>query len=191
MPVREDLTIGDIKALHVFRKTRQKLASTEYNNIDDLQYCLASKERHIGVDDLKALVNLWIYETPLRFIPGCKFPFVNDFIGDLQKKGVRIGFFSDYPGHQKLDALGIKGDAVVCSTEKVVDRFKPHPQGLLVASQRLEVDITDCILIGDRNEKDGQCAKRAGIPFINIKTFGHSPYSNDDLYRHMDSLIAK
>jgi FMN phosphatase YigB (HAD superfamily) len=187
--LKGELTIRDINTIRAFRKTRERISESESGDIDNLQFELTSKKMGNDAGDLRKLIGKWIYETPLRYIPRYKFPHLNEFLTYLRKNKVRIGFFSDYPPEKKLEALGVAADAFACSTDKSIDRFKPHPRGLVVVSQRLNVDMAKCILIGDRDEKDGRCAQRAGIPFLNVKIFGSSPYSNNDLYKYIDKWI--
>lgn len=187
--IKNKLTIREINTIRVFRKVRSRISLVDLKQIENLQYSLTAQRIGLHSSDIKKTINTWIYEKPLRFIPKCKYPHLDEFISDINKNGLKIGFFSDYPAKKKLKVLGVESDAIVCSTDKDVDRFKPHPKGLFVASQRLNVNISDCIFIGDRQEKDGLCARRAGIPFINIKTYGRSPYSNKKLYEDIDRWI--
>ena len=71
--------------------------------------------------------------------------------------------WSDYPAEEKLAALGLRAEVVVSATDPEVDRLKPDPRGLEVALARLGASAEHCLLVGDRDERDGEAARRAGV----------------------------
>jgi HAD superfamily hydrolase (TIGR01509 family) len=46
--------------------------------------------------------------------------------------------------------------------------LKPDPDGYLLAARRLGLSPSDCLVLGDRPDADGQAAHRAGMPFRQI-----------------------
>jgi phosphoglycolate phosphatase len=50
-----------------------------------------------------------------------------------------------------------------------VERTKPDPEGLLAVIDMSQVPATDTAYIGD-SATDGECARRAGVPFIAVTT---------------------
>ena len=86
--------------------------------------------------------------------------------------GGRTALVSDYPAKRKLEALGASSlfDAVVASGEPGGPRrLKPHPDGLLRAAAALEVEPSVCLVIGDREDADGEAARAAGMAFRRIR----------------------
>jgi phosphoglycolate phosphatase/putative hydrolase of the HAD superfamily len=162
------LFIRDIKVLHTFRKKRELLSecSDTIGGIDNRQYAEAAQASGLGIVEVRRIVNDWIFEKPLKHLARCVYPGVKDLFSILRQKNYKIGIFSDYPCHAKLQALGLEADAMVCATDEQVDRFKPHPAGLLFTAKALGVPVTNCFFIGDRNDKDGECARRAGMPYL-------------------------
>ena len=55
---------------------------------------------------------------------------------------------------------------MVCSTDREVDRLKPDPTGLFVTAKKLQVAVENCLYVGDRDEKDGACARNAGMKYL-------------------------
>jgi putative hydrolase of the HAD superfamily len=102
----------------------------------------------------------------LKHITRYVYPGVKDLFAILRQKKYKIGIFSDYPCHAKLQAIDLKVDTMVCATDEQVDRFKPHPAGLLFTARELGVPVMNCFFIGDRDDKDGECARRAGMPYL-------------------------
>jgi FMN phosphatase YigB (HAD superfamily) len=63
-------------------------------------------------------------------------------------------------------ALSLEVDVMVSSTDAEVDRLKPDPKGLILAASKLKTPLKECLFIGDRDDKDGECARRAGMPYL-------------------------
>ena len=84
----------------------------------------------------------------------------------FQRQGIPIGVFSDYPAMDKLRALGLTAQVIVSATCAEVNRLKPDPTGLLVAAAKLGAPAPECLFIGDQEAKDGECARRAGMPCL-------------------------
>jgi phosphoglycolate phosphatase/putative hydrolase of the HAD superfamily len=122
----------------------------------------------LGLDiaEVRHIVNDWIFEKPLKHLARCLYPGVKDLFSLLRQKKIKFGMFSDYPCDAKIQALDLKVDVMVCATDEKVDRFKPHPEGLLFAASELGVPVKKCFFIGDRDDKDGECARRAGMPYL-------------------------
>ena len=113
------------------------------------------------------MVREWMFLRPLPYLTLCRYPGVLEIFSLLKIRGIPVAIFSDYPANEKIKALGIgKPDVIVCATDSEVDRLKPHPKGLIVAAKKLKVNINQCLYIGDRDDKDGQCARRAGMPYL-------------------------
>jgi FMN phosphatase YigB (HAD superfamily) len=73
---------------------------------------------------------------------------------------------SDYPAAAKLNALGIAHlfDVVLCAQDPAIGVFKPHPRGLENALERLGVDASEALYVGDRADVDAVAASAARIP---------------------------
>ena len=93
---------------------------------------------------------------------------VADFINALKDRGIRTAIFSDYQADLKLAAMGLKADLVVAATDPRVDLFKPNPKGLIYIAQQFNVSVEECVFIGDRAELDGECARRAGMLYLEV-----------------------
>ncbi len=92
-------------------------------------------------------------------------------IREFRAKGGRTALVSDYPAADKLAAMGAANlfDIVVASGEPGgPGRLKPHPDGLLLAAQRLGVASSTCLVLGDRDDADGEAARRAGMKFLHV-----------------------
>ena len=89
------------------------------------------------------------------------------FIAECKQRGIRLVILSDY-GHtlEKLEALGIDKnlfDWVVSAPE--LGGLKPAPQLIDKVIEFMGVARGQCLIIGDRNDTDGQLANDAGAAF--------------------------
>jgi putative hydrolase of the HAD superfamily len=80
----------------------------------------------------------------------------------LRRSGKSIGILSDYPAEAKLEALGLSANYVVFAGDEGIGLLKPHPRGLesLIAAAGVKPHQT--VVIGDRVDRDGLVARRAG-----------------------------
>jgi HAD superfamily hydrolase (TIGR01549 family) len=80
----------------------------------------------------------------------------------LRRSGKSIGILSDYPAEAKLEALGLTANYVVFAGDEDIGLLKPHPRGLesLIAAAGVKPHQT--MVIGDRVDRDGLVARRAG-----------------------------
>ena len=78
------------------------------------------------------------------------------------EKGKSIGILSDYPVNAKLIALGLTANYMVFAGDEGIGLLKPHPRGLESLIAAAGVKAHETVLIGDRADRDGLVARRAG-----------------------------
>jgi phosphoglycolate phosphatase/putative hydrolase of the HAD superfamily len=158
--------LRDLKILMDFRRLREKNIYTTDTNIREAQYLWAAKATGVSPQRVRELVNKWIYQIPLPYLSSCSFSGVKEFFSALQQQGILTVIFSDYPAEEKISALGLSNCLFFCSTDREIDCFKPNPKGLEVIVDKLGISIKQCLLIGDRKDRDGECARRAGMDYL-------------------------
>lgn len=164
--IRHPLGLMNLKIIWDFRRMRTKQARLAVRNLEDQQYIWGAQASRVTPERVRRVVHEWIYAKPLPYLAACRYPGTRELFAQLRRTGIKIGIFSDYPAREKLEALGLAADVLVCATDKDVNRFKPDPKGLLVTTAKLQVAVQDCLVIGDQDDKDGECARRAGMPCI-------------------------
>jgi FMN phosphatase YigB (HAD superfamily) len=179
--VRTPFVLSDLTILWNFRRARDRNAFCAEGNINSLQFEWGAKMCGVPVARVEKVVREWMFERPLTHIGRCCYPGIREVFTTIRKVGLRIGVFSDYPAEEKLVSLELEADVVVCATDHDVDRFKPDPKGLILAAAKLDVTIDDCLFIGDRDDKDGECARRAKMPYLIIDQNWRNP-SNESRY---------
>ena len=154
--------LRDLKILRDFRLEREKNALKAIDNIEEAQYLWAAEASGVSPEKVYDVVREWIFRIPLRFIPYYRYSGVSEFFDNLQSRGIVTAIFSDYPAGDKMTAMGLSSSYIFCATDKNIDRLKPDPKGLFVIAETLRIPIERCLLIGDRDDIDGECARRAG-----------------------------
>ena len=109
------------------------------------------------------IVDEWIEERPLSYLARCRYPGLQELFPAFRRKKKIVGIFSDYPADGKLAALGLSADLVISARDDRVRILKPHPRGLQVLLSEAGVKPQSALLIGDRPERDGFAAQRAGV----------------------------
>ena len=158
--------IGDIKIITDFMQEREKHAFDIVDNVEAAQYEWAAKKTNSSPDKVRQVVDKWIFQVPLKYMYHCRRTEVLELFHNLIINGIATGVFSDYPATAKLAALGLFPQCIVSATDKNVGKLKPNPQGLLIAADTLGVAVENCLLIGDRDDRDGECARQARMPYL-------------------------
>ncbi len=130
---------------------------------------MTAEKYNVPIAHVEDCVKKWILISPLRHLKSLRFAGIVEFCSALENAEIKLAAFSDYPAKEKLKVLGFPNMLPVSSVDKEVNRLKPDPKGLLVVARKLRVPIDACLLIGDRNDRDGECALRIEMPYL-IKT---------------------
>ena len=158
----------DLLILHQFRLLREEMAASPETEGNQLitQYQWTAERTRTPVERVEWCVREWILSHPLPYLSSCRYPGLLEFCEHLQQRSIRLAAFSDYPGVEKLRALKLPEMMAVCSTDPEVDALKPDPKGLLLTVEKLSVPIDACLFIGDRDDRDGECARRVHMSYI-------------------------
>ncbi len=155
-----------------FRSMREELRDlgSPSDWLDELQYRHPAAAVGVGPDEVRRIVGEWIYHRPLKYIKWCRRRGVGSFFAEAQRRGIKIGVFSDYPAQEKLKALELDSyvQLVLCSTDKEINAFKPHPRGYLRACEHWGLQPHEVLYVGDRPEVDAKGATAAGMPCMMI-----------------------
>lgn len=93
----------------------------------------------------------------------------------LHEKNIKVVVFSDYPRvRQRIRALDFSDDTLatisgIYSAEDFGSQ-KPAVRPFLEIAKNLEVDPKHCLVVGDRDDTDGNGARATGMHFIQIQT---------------------
>lgn len=165
--VTRTLPRGDLMTMRVisaFRRRREALAEAEVQNFEARLLHETAIATGVTRAAVQAVVTEWMLRRPLRHLRACRYPATDRLFAGLASAGKTVGILSDYPARDKLRALGLKAEFVVTAGD--AGRLKPHPQGLLTLMAEAGAAPSRTLLIGDRPERDGIAAQRAGTRFL-------------------------
>jgi len=152
-----------IRILSAYRRIREQLGDELH---EDFERELASRTAaSVGcsLERVQSTAAEWLEKRPLRHLSRYRYPRLPELFRGLRKHGKQIGIFSDYPAREKLQAMGLDADFVVCAGDADVGVLKPHAKGLRVLMARAAADPAQTVLIGDRPERDGLAAQGAEV----------------------------
>ena len=119
-------------------------------------------------DRLAPVIQEWMERRPGKWLRLFRRQGLLAEIAAFRAAGGKTALVSDYPATAKLAGLGAGQlfDVVVASGEEGGPMaLKPDPAGYLLAASRLGLAPAKCLVIGDRDDADGQAARRAGMSF--------------------------
>lgn len=137
------------------------------SDIDEQQYKYVAMKLNTSPEKVKNVIHRWIYENPLDALKLSKDERLSGII-ERELKDKKVVVLSDYPAYDKLKAMDINIKDAYCTAQKEIGELKPSPKGLMYISSLYDVPTSDMLMIGDRMEKDGECAKRAGVDYVII-----------------------
>lgn len=167
--VTGELKLLDLRILYYFRRIRRQLALSGSSDIEKAQYRLTVARANAPAKRVEDTVGEWMFDRPLKHLMPCRNPGIVELFNILRKNGLAIGVVSDYPSEKKLQALGLRADCIICGSDPDIDALKPSPKALLCVAERLSVFSKECLMIGDRDELDGEAARRAGMMYLPIR----------------------
>ena len=90
----------------------------------------------------------------------------------LRDQGAGLAVFSDYGWvAERLQALGISPALfdILMSTEEL-GALKPSPAAIQLVRQRWGLKRTAVLVVGDRQDRDGESARAAGVAYLQVPT---------------------
>lgn len=166
-----------LPALSRFRREQERLRrepSTDGTSPYRRQLERAALANRIPIESLERAVERWMQRRPGKWLRLFRRRRLAGAIAAFRARGGRTAVVSDYPAFHKLQAMRIAElfDVVVANGEPGgPGSLKPSPEGFLLAAQRLDRAPAACLVIGDREEADGEAARRAGMAFAHIRDF--------------------
>ena len=93
---------------------------------------------------------------------------------NLHARGIKIIVLSDYPCvDERMSAIGLGEDIQklcdrICSAQEF-GCYKPAARPFLEIAEGLGVKAGECLVVGDRDDTDGEGARAAGMNFLKIE----------------------
>jgi len=170
--------LPELGIIRAFREEHERLRQLRREERDprhatpfDEQIARTAALLALEEDRVRRTVERWMVQRPARWLPRFRRQSLHLEIVAFRERGGKTAIVSDYPATHKLQSLGWHQhfDVVVANGEPDgPDALKPEPAGYLRAAERLGVHPNDCLVIGDRDDADGQAARAAGMAFRKI-----------------------
>ncbi len=163
-----------VRVLRVFRQEHERLRAELVKPVSspyEEQLRRAAERLGRDVSEVRRVVDYWMVCRPGKWLRLFRRRRLLAEIAGFRQQGGRTAVVSDYPAAQKLAALGAASlfDVVVANGESGgPNRLKPWPDGYLLAAERLGMAAEECLVVGDRQDADGEAARRAGMAFRRI-----------------------
>jgi len=158
--------LKEVLILFHFRRHREMLAEAGASDVSRQQFVATAGRCSCSVEQVESVVQKWLFLRPLPYLASCRYPFVDILLSWLSNQQIMVAVLSDYPPEGKLKALRLGDVPCYSSTDSCIDRLKPDPAGLLHICQRWNLSPGQCLVIGDRDDRDGEAARRAGMHYI-------------------------
>lgn len=156
---------GSLRTLGVlrdYRRLREVFAEQEVAGFEDRLTREVASAHRITQAAVRTLVGEWIEQKPLPLLRRHRYPGVGRLFRAIRASGRMLGVLSDYPAVDKLSALELSAEFIISANDAEVGVMKPNPAGLRLLMDRAGVRPEETLLIGDRPERDGLAADRAG-----------------------------
>jgi HAD superfamily hydrolase (TIGR01549 family) len=159
-----------VQVLRKFRKIREELRNkkSEHRSLEDWQYEITAERVGLSIEEVKAIIEEWIFIRPLKYLSVCKRRGLVKAIEELERAGKKIGVYSDYPVADKLRAMGLheRFSVQLSATDPKINAFKPNPKGYLFACALWGLAPAQVVYVGDRSTIDAVGAVKAGMPCV-------------------------
>lgn len=131
---------------------------------------LLSHKYHFSFEKVDSIIEEWMYRRPLRAVYKSCDRQLLAFLKKQQKKGHHVYLYSDYPLEDKSRVLELEADGLYYPDNVRFSYLKPDPEGLTFILGENHLKKEDVLMIGDREEKDGQCAAAAGTDWLILRS---------------------
>jgi FMN phosphatase YigB (HAD superfamily) len=161
--------LATFRVLNSYRRAAERLRDAPVQgDLASTHLRLASEHSGQSEAVVARTVARWMEREPLGLLERFVEPALRRLLADARGRGLRMGVLSDYPAADKLAAMDLAQyfDVVVSAQDSAVNRFKPHPSGLIEALRRLGAHPDQALYVGDRPDVDGAVARAAGVACI-------------------------
>lgn len=144
-----------------YRKGRETEADYDVRR----QYADVAGKFHMKEEQVERLIFEWMIKRPMRILANYADRELIGLLRQYQKQGGSVIVYSDYPTKEKLSALQLDCRSY-CATDEGIGCLKPSNRGLEFILGKERLDRRKVLFIGDRDSKDGECARRSHVDYL-------------------------
>ena len=156
----------DVLVVREYRNVHEAFSSDECANLEQALVSEVARRMSVPQTRVSEIIQEWLFERPLKHLPSVRFHEVATVIEELKASGVRVAFLSDHYPVGKLKALSLDSGAAYYSTRSDLSCLKPNPKLLLTILTEQGARPGECVVVGDRDDRDGEIARRTGVHFV-------------------------
>ncbi|QCE32883.1 HAD family hydrolase [Acetobacteraceae bacterium] len=149
-----------------YRRLREKYGERETQNFEAEIKETLCKKYGFSSAEYDALILEWFFNKPLPWLLKIRFPQVSEVFSFLKAQNIHVAVLSDYPAKEKIKVLRLEADHAHWAGDPEIQTLKPHPKGLQYIMGKAGVTPEETLMIGDRDDRDGEMARRAGTYFL-------------------------
>jgi putative hydrolase of the HAD superfamily len=173
------LDLSAIKVLRTYRRLRERFGEAETEGFESKLRAEVGAAHRLTPSEVGAIIETWIDEKPLALLRG--YSRLPGLFAGIRRSGRKLAVLSDYPCAKKLAALGLSADRALAAEE--VGFLKPHPAGLQRLMNEFGARPAETVLVGDRPERDGEAARRAGAKALILSRKSRAGWTTFSSYR--------
>lgn len=155
-----------VRLISMLRRRREALADAEQTGFEAMLIADVAAASGRSPATVREILDDWFDRRPLPYLKRYLVPGIGRLFEALRRNDIQIGILSDHRASEKLAALGLSADLVLSAVDPGIDVQKPNPKGLLTLLERAGRKPSEAIMIGDRADRDGAIARRAGTGFL-------------------------
>ena len=141
-----------------------------------------AEKYHTTPEKVRNVIDTWMIQKPQSAIRKSRDKYIIGFLNSMKNHGKKIYIYSDYPAELKCEALDIVPDKIYFPDGNRIQLLKPDPEGLKYILTENQLDSSEVLYIGDRDEKDGEVARKCNVDVIILP---HNAVSRGHMYRKM------
>ena len=161
----------EIFILRDWRRLREERFCAAEKNFRELQLDELSRRYDLPKSSVEKILHAWLIERPSKVLRFFVRKNLLDAAKNQQLRGVKVIVYSDNPVREKLAAINFSPDESFCADDDSIDCMKPDERGLKKILSRCNLNSAEVLYIGDRHDRDGICARRAGVDYLDVKNF--------------------
>ena len=163
--------LNEIFILRDWRRLREELFATEAEDYRERQLAELSRRYDMPKSSVEKILRTWLIERPLKILRFCVRKKLLDAARTQQRLGVKIIVYSDNPVKEKLRAINFFPDESFSADDEKIRCMKPDSRGLKKILAQFNLKPDEVLYIGDRDDRDGICARRAGVHYLDVNNF--------------------
>lgn len=163
--------LKEISVLRDWRRLREKRFCTAEENYRQRQLTEVARRHGMSESSVEKILRDWLIERPTKILRFCVRKNLLTAAKSQQLRGVKVIVYSDNPVKEKLNAINFFPDASFSADDEFIRCMKPDERGLKKILATFSLKPEEVLYIGDRDDRDGICARRVGVDYLDVKNF--------------------